>query len=294
MLLSCLISTIKLGSNAKTRYFFNVPGGSLVVENYTENQIERDFKGVWIPKEIWLDENLSWTEKILLVEIDSLAQNNECFATNEHFAQFLHLKKDTISKAISSLKNKGYVEVTLQYKDGTKEIIRRVIDTTGYRKKILGGLGKKSETPPGKKSYYNNTNNNNTNNNTERECAREALTHPPKKRKEKNTHGGKQKYGKFENIFLSDVEIENLKQEYPSNYSEVIDKLSAYMAAKKENYENHYAAVVLWLLREKKNKTQNTQNSYNLDAYETETDFLGNWNAKYQQDEESLDYLKGL
>lgn len=101
-----------------------------MVENYTENQIERDFKGVWIPKEIWLDRNLSGTEKMLFAAIDSLAENGECFATNEHLARFLGLSRRTISKLISSLKDKGYVEVTLQYKDGTKEIIKRVISTT--------------------------------------------------------------------------------------------------------------------------------------------------------------------
>jgi hypothetical protein len=34
--------------------------------------MERDFKGVWIPKEIWLDERLNALEKIILTEIDSL------------------------------------------------------------------------------------------------------------------------------------------------------------------------------------------------------------------------------
>jgi hypothetical protein len=32
----------------------------------------RDFKGVWIPKEIWINTDLSIIEKVLLVEIDSL------------------------------------------------------------------------------------------------------------------------------------------------------------------------------------------------------------------------------
>ncbi len=32
----------------------------------------RDFKGIWIPKEIWLSDQLSLMEKILLVEIHSL------------------------------------------------------------------------------------------------------------------------------------------------------------------------------------------------------------------------------
>ena len=33
---------------------------------------KRDFKGIWIPKEIWLDTRLNATEKIILVEIDRI------------------------------------------------------------------------------------------------------------------------------------------------------------------------------------------------------------------------------
>ena len=39
--------------------------------------MERDFKGVWIPKEFYLNRDLSWAEKILLFEIDSLDNFNE-------------------------------------------------------------------------------------------------------------------------------------------------------------------------------------------------------------------------
>jgi len=34
--------------------------------------MERNFKGIWIPKEIWLNEKLSLQEKVFLVEIASL------------------------------------------------------------------------------------------------------------------------------------------------------------------------------------------------------------------------------
>ena len=45
----------------------------------------RDFKGVWIPKEIWLNTDLSIIEKVLLVEIDSLDNSDRgCFASNEY------------------------------------------------------------------------------------------------------------------------------------------------------------------------------------------------------------------
>ena len=32
-----------------------------------EPKLERDFKGIWIPKEIWLDDKLNLLEKCLLV-----------------------------------------------------------------------------------------------------------------------------------------------------------------------------------------------------------------------------------
>ncbi|MFR4479956.1 MAG: helix-turn-helix domain-containing protein [Fusobacterium sp.] len=103
--------------------------------------MEREFKGVWIPKEIWLDDNLTWSEKMLLVEIDSLSTLEKgCIATNEYLSSFFNLSKDRISKLISSLKAKGYIEVKLIYNGDTKQIIKREITTRGYRKKQLEGI----------------------------------------------------------------------------------------------------------------------------------------------------------
>lgn len=129
----------------------------------------RAFKGVWIPKELWFDNNIGWSAKLLLIEIDSLSQNGECFATNEYFANFFSLSKDRISKLISELKTKGYVEVKLAYKPGTKQIDKRIITTEGYRRKQLGvsvettrGIGENNYTPIGENNEDNNTNINNT------------------------------------------------------------------------------------------------------------------------------------
>jgi uncharacterized phage protein (TIGR02220 family) len=72
--------------------------------------MERDFKGVWIPKELYLDENLSWAEKILLVEIDSLDRDdNGCFASNEYLSKFLMLKEGTVANMIIKLIDSGYL-----------------------------------------------------------------------------------------------------------------------------------------------------------------------------------------
>ena len=75
----------------------------------TEN---RDFKGVWIPKEVWLDDRLSAVEKIILVEIDSLdSTERECWASNQHIAKFCQVSERTVSSAISKLKDLGYIYV---------------------------------------------------------------------------------------------------------------------------------------------------------------------------------------
>lgn len=70
----------------------------------------RDFKGVWIPKEIWLNEELTLLEKIIFVEIDSLDNENHCIAGNEYFAEFCNCSESKVSKAIKKLKELDMIE----------------------------------------------------------------------------------------------------------------------------------------------------------------------------------------
>lgn len=129
---------------------------------------DREFKGVWIPREIWLDTNLNWSEKVLLVEIDSLSSlEMGCFATNDYFGKFFGLSKDRISKLIASLKNKGYIEVQLLYKEGSKEVDKRIITTRGYKLKCLEGIGINNYKGIVENNQDNNTTNNNTDINTD-------------------------------------------------------------------------------------------------------------------------------
>lgn len=78
--------------------------------NYkTNKQISKKFLGVWIPKHIYLNDNLSWTEKILITEIKSLEGKKGCYASNEYLAKFLQLSEGTIRNTISKLKKKNYI-----------------------------------------------------------------------------------------------------------------------------------------------------------------------------------------
>jgi hypothetical protein len=79
-----------------------------MTKKQTENM--RYFKGIWMPKNIYLNNNLNWTEKILLVEIDSLDDGRGCFASNKYFAEFLGVTQRSITTAIAKLKKLKLVE----------------------------------------------------------------------------------------------------------------------------------------------------------------------------------------
>lgn len=87
---------------------------------------ERQFKGIWIPSEIWLTEELSLQEKVVLVEIDSLEDKEKgCYASNKYFANFFKLSPGRISQIITNLIDKDYIEV--KYITKGKEIKERQI-----------------------------------------------------------------------------------------------------------------------------------------------------------------------
>ena len=82
---------------------------------------KREFKGIWFPAEVWLDERLTALEKMILMEIDSLDNEDNCYASNEHLAKFCQCSQSKVSSAISKLKKLGYVRV--KSFDGRKRIL---------------------------------------------------------------------------------------------------------------------------------------------------------------------------
>ena len=129
----------------------------------------RAFKGIWIPKEIWLSTDLKVMEKLVLVEIDSLDNEEGCFASNDHFSKFFSLSKNRCSEIIKSLEKKGYITIEYVYQQGSKAISKRVIKCV---RKIDEGIReidnptRKTEEGYSEKCEDNNTSFSNTFNNT--------------------------------------------------------------------------------------------------------------------------------
>ena len=107
--------------------------------------MNRDFKGIWIPREIWVSKEISMQEKVFLAEIHSLDNEMGCIASNAYFADFFQLSKSSVSRIISSLSKKGFIKVHLVYKEN-KEVDKRIIRCCKYGKKEIKTINKESQS----------------------------------------------------------------------------------------------------------------------------------------------------
>ena len=64
------------------------------------------------------------------------------------------------------------------------------------------------------------------------------------------------KYGEYQNVLLSDSDIEKLKEEFPTEWEERIERLSYYMESKGVSYKNHLATIRNWARKDKEEKRE--------------------------------------
>ena len=87
--------------------------------------MSKEFKGVWIPKEIYQDKELNPTEKLILSDIATLG---EYFKSNETIAKEVGVSIRTASRSIKKLESIGYIDTKLF--DGRNRVVKltRAVD----------------------------------------------------------------------------------------------------------------------------------------------------------------------
>ena len=120
----------------------------------------RRFQGVWIPAELWLDENLQMPEILMLVEIQSLDRAKGCTASNKYFADFFGKTPQRVSQIIKTLEKKGYISI--EYDRQGKECKGRKITVSNKFDRYQENLQGYQE------NFKANNTNNNTDNNTDK------------------------------------------------------------------------------------------------------------------------------
>lgn len=76
------------------------------------------------------------------------------------------------------------------------------------------------------------------------------------------------KHGEYQNVLLSDDDLEKLKAEFPADWDQRIQRLSEYMASSGKSYKNHLATIRNWARRDKPAaKSAGGEDMTDLDKY---------------------------
>lgn len=86
---------------------------------------QRRFQGIWIPAGVWLDDDLTALDKIILMEITSLDNARGCTASNRYIAEFCKCSERKVTESIGKLRKKGFVAV--ESARGRKRILRSML-----------------------------------------------------------------------------------------------------------------------------------------------------------------------
>lgn len=124
--------------------------------------MERAFKGVWIPANIWLRKDISITEKVIFVEVNSLDNEFNCVASNKYIGEPLGVDPATVSRALKRLQELDLIVIT--YDDYNTHAGRRIKIHESYNpnskintpcENIKGAC--EIVNPPCEKVIHNNT-----------------------------------------------------------------------------------------------------------------------------------------
>lgn len=168
----------------------------------------------------------------------SQADNQKFSGSLQYLADWTNSTKRSVIKNLQSLQDKGYIGKAERYINGVKFCEYHVTNFTGVVKNFHGG-GEKNSLGGSEKSSPNNIDINNINKNIVKTIDNNI----------------KHKHGEYNNVLLTDEELEKLKDEY-IDWDERIERLSSYVASTGKKYKSHYATIRNWARKDQEQKAQ--------------------------------------
>lgn len=231
-------------------------------KNFTEIHRETKTENYsMISNEVLRRKDISWKAKGIMAYILSLP--NDWTIYLEELEKHATDGRDSFRTGWNELKDKGYVQRSPVRDKGKiiawKTTVKEKVDVEEFPPHTEFPY---MEKPLMEKPHMDNPklqSTNSTNNLSIQKTNSTKRASPPSKKK----------YGEMDNVLLNDSEMEKLKDKFPNDYEERIDKLSLYIAQKGKKYKSHYATILSWARKDdKQEKTANNgkQNDM-LDKY---------------------------
>ena len=171
-----------------------------------------------------------------------------------YIQEWLGCSKNTALKAINSLSQKGLIK---------KKLATNGIDSNAYRAVLkyanCSGSGSSNSergvvqflTTGSSNSEPNNYIDNNIYNYIDKESIGDAGASPAPAESVKDKKPVKHKYGEYQNVLLTDAELDKLRELFPHDLTARIERLSEYIASSGKKYKSHYATIRSWANKDK-------------------------------------------
>lgn len=221
--------------------------------------------------------HLSGNALIIYAVIYGFSQDGDSWFTGSrsYLAAWCQASKSTVSRNLDALCAGGLIERREHVTGGVLLVDYRAVRCTqneqGCTQNEQGGVPKMGRGGVPKMSTHT----------IERDT-------PEKKTREKIET--RHKFGEYENVLLTYSDMGKLKAEFPDDWGERIERLSAYMASSGKSYKNHLATIRNWARRDR------SANKVGV-SRETSSGFNRKVDADYYYEssgDEELDKVLGL
>ena len=194
-----------------------------------------------IPITVMYDSRLKPIERLLYGTIAMLTKKSGyCYANNGYLAELYKCSEMAISKYIKNLSFYGYITIA------NANSYKRQIYLSDLKQMInvpiTNDIGTYNKRYRNLKQTYEHNNNNLLSSN---------LNIKTYKKESKKENPALHKYGEYQNVLLSDEELTKLKDEFPADWEERIEKVSEYVASTGKHYSNYLATIRNWAKRDK-------------------------------------------
>ncbi len=116
------------------------------------NERYERFSGVFVPREVLLDDNLPANAKLLFAIVQSLDNEKGCFASNEYLGGMIGLSESSVRSCLSALEERKYIVRNI-FPDGNRSIRTCVTASfTALPRQISGDPPPENQRPPRQKT----------------------------------------------------------------------------------------------------------------------------------------------
>ena len=189
--------------------------------------------------------HLSGNALIIYAVIYGFSQDGDSWFTGSrsYLAAWCQASKSTVSRNLETLCADGLIERREHVKAGVLLVDYRAVRGTqnaqGCTQNGQGGVPKMSTHT----------------------IEADTLDQKPSREHREPRH----KYGEYQNVLLTDSDMQKLKEEFPADWEERIERLSAYMASTGKGYKNHLATIRNWARRDRSSKKVSRETTSGFD-----------------------------